>query len=401
MRRRQLTSCLLLLALTALAACQERLAAPAECPELCPGRYDVRDTVLTPDFGSDSAFEGYVQPGSGNSLRVSWQFATSEDRAFVRFVARPDSFQVGDSLYPYSIDSVRVSVTLLARDTLVPGLTLYLYRLPATVDSTVSFTTLDTAFTPANLVDSIPVPDTTYAQAFSALLTGAALSRVAIPAADSGVLALGVQIRASRGTGVRIGGVAGGTAAPAFQTYVQVMQPDTTFPRTLTRSVQAARWVSETPPVLDPDLLTVGGGPSARSLLRFPWPVYLRDSVQLVRASLELLPAVPLPGLPGDTAFLHVRPLLADLGDKSPASTDALFTSTLPVFAGDSDTIRIEVWRGLALWQGTQPLPSAFVLQILPEAASFTRATFGSSRTPGFEPRLRVTYVRKYPFEAP
>ena len=39
----------------------------------------------------------------------------------------------------YAVDSVLVSLTLVARDTLVDGLKVYLYRLPSTVDSTVTF----------------------------------------------------------------------------------------------------------------------------------------------------------------------------------------------------------------------------------------------------------------------
>ena len=43
----------------------------------------------------------------------------------------------------------------------------------------------------------------------------------------------------------------------------------------------------------------------------------------------------------------------------------------------------------------------SFLLQLLPEGSSFSRATFGSSRSPGLVPRLRVTYARRFPFEAP
>jgi hypothetical protein len=41
------------------------------------------------------------------------------------------------------------------------------------------------------------------------------------------------------------------------------------------------------------------------------------------------------------------------------------------------------------------------MLQLFPEGASFTRATLGSTRTAGLQPRLRVTYALKFPFEAP
>ncbi|HXI22094.1 MAG TPA: hypothetical protein VNH46_13460, partial [Gemmatimonadales bacterium] len=140
---------------------------------------------------------------------------------------------------------------------------------------------------------------------------------------------------------------------------------------------------------------------SARSILRFPWPEYLRDSAQLVRATLELLPTGPVPGLAGDTAYVQARPLLADFGSKSPASSDALFITSVPILPGVLDTLSIEVRRSLTLWQGSAPLPPAFMLQLFPEVSSFTRPTFGSSRTPGLMPRLRITYARKFPFQEP
>ena len=43
---------------------------------------------------------------------------------------------------------------------------------------------------------------------------------------------------------------------------------------------------------------------------------------------------------------------------------------------------------------------AAFFLAMSPEAASFSFAQFGSSRTPGARPTLRVTYSTPYPFEA-
>jgi hypothetical protein len=121
----------------------------------------------------------------------------------------------------------------------------------------------------------------------------------------------------------------------------------------------------------------------------------------LIRVTLELVPTGPIPGLEGDTAFLQARPLLADLGSKSPAVSDAFYVSFHPMARGESDTVRLEVLRGATLWQGSQPLPPGLMLQLFPEASSFTRATFGSTRTAGLQPRLRVTYARNVQFEAP
>lgn len=389
------------LAAALLAGCQERLAAPADCPNLCPGGYIIQDTILTAVANGDTSFAGYLVPGQGGQLRVSWQFPVSEDRALIQFVARPESLVVGDSMAPYTIDSVALEVALVYRDTTVTGLKLFLYRLPATVDTTTTFTDVDTAFTQANIVDSFVV-DTGLAQRFRAVFSGAELARVAIPSADSGVLALGVQIRADQGTGVRIGSPAGGATAPVFLTYTQVPNTDTTtVPRLITRTARFATFLSESSPVPDPSVLTVGGAPSSRAVLRFPWPAYLRDSAQLIRGTLELVLTTPIEGIPGDSARVLARPVLADFGAKSPTTNDAFFIGVAAVVPGQTDTVRFEVRQALTAWQGSTPRPSTFILQLSPEVGTFTRPIFGSTRTPGAEPRLRVTFARPFPFEEP
>ncbi len=385
-----------------LVACQERLAAPAECPDLCPGGYVVRDTVLFPLQDADSSYEGYVLPGQPISMRVSYQLPASEDRGLIRFTARPDSFTVADTARAYAIDSVKISIGLLYRDTAVKNLVIYLYRLPATLDSTFTFTDAENAFTPASVIDTFMVADTLRNGILARTFKGATLAQVDIPAADSGIFAMGVQIRAAQPTGIRIGAQGATTFQPLFTTYLHVLTGDTAnTTRTLTEAPPFSRFVSQTTPVLDTTLLTVGGLPSVRSLLRFRFPSILKDSAQLVRATLELIPTAPIPGLSGDTAFVQARPLLADFGGKSPAGTDGFYIGTAPLLLNQTDTVRLEVRRALTLWQGSQPLPNGFMLQLFPEGVSFTRATFGSSRTAGFTPRLRVTYALKFPFERP
>jgi hypothetical protein len=342
-----------------------------------------------------------VLPGQGQSLRVSYQFPASEDRAIIRFAARPDSYAVTtDSFLPYTLDSVSLAVTVDYRDTTVKNLYLYLYRLPATVDSSFTFAQAEAAFTPANIIDSLHMDDTLRTARLTTILRDTALARVLIPPADSGVLAIGVQLRAAQGTGIRLGAI--GSAAATFVSWGTVQTPDTTtLTATFNRFESFQRFVSQSVPVLDPSLLTVGGAPSARSLIRFPWPTYLRDSALLIRASLEVVPTAPIPGLEGDTAYIQVRPLLADFGGKSPLATDPFYLAVAPILRGQTDTVRFEVRRAATLWQGTSARPPALMLQLFPEGSSFTRATFGSSRTPGFTPRLRITYVLTFPFEAP
>jgi hypothetical protein len=390
-------------AILLLVSCQERLAGPADCPNLCPGGYVVRDTVLVPVTGTDSAYEGYVLAGGGLSLRVSYQLPASEDRAVIQFQSRPDSFTFNDTLQAYTIDSVVLSIGLQFRDTAVKNLVVYLYRLPSTIDSSFTFFDADTAFTPANVIDTFQVADSVIGGTLTRTFKGATLSQVVIPLADTGVLAMGVQLRAAQPTGIRIGSASSGTAAPVMTTYLHFPTPhdtSTTF-RTFVRGPTFARFLTQNVPVLDTTVLTVGGAPSSRSIVRFPWPALLKDSAQLIRVTLELIPTTTILGLPGDTAVLQARPLLSDFGGKSPAGTDAFYIAIAPLFDGQSDTVRLEVRQAVTLWQGTDPLPPAFMLQLFPEASSFIRATFGSSRTPGFVPRLRVTYALTFPFENP
>jgi hypothetical protein len=400
----RLRACIIVALAAAVAACQERLASPADCPNLCPGSFDVRDTTLYPLLDSAATFTGYLRAGQGSSLRVSHQFPLSEDRAVFRFGARPDSFIIGGAGRTYTVDSVGLELSLLFRDTTVHGLKLFLYRLPATLDSSTTFAQVEAAFVPSAIIDSFAVHDTILTERFTTVLKGANLAKVAIPAADSGVLALGVQIRASAPTGVRIGSAASGSSTPTFRSYITVPDTanDTTLARTLTPSVRFNTFVSQTPLVIDQSVLTLGGAPSSRAILRFPWPALLKDSAQLIRVTLELAPVTPFGGLPGDSAYVIARPTLADLGGKSSTASDIQFAGVGGFVSGDTTTLGLEVRRAVLNWQGESPLPPMFMLMMFPEASTFSVARLGSSLSPeALQPRLRVTYTLTYPFGKP
>lgn len=385
-----------------LAACQEKLAAPAECPDLCPGEYDVREDTLFALTDRDSAFVGYLEAGQGSSLLVSNQFPVGDYRAAYRFAKRTDSLAFNGVDKAYAFDSLALEITLGYRDTTVHGLKVFLYRLPATLDSTSTFAQIDGAFSPATIVDSFMVDDSVVTKRLRVVYTGADTTKLSIPAGDSAVLALGVQIRADQGTGIRMGGAGAGSGSPSFISYVHLLDTDTLkVQRVITPGILFNTYVSPTPLAIDPNLLTLGGAPSARSLIRFPWPAFLKDSATLIRATLQLLPPFPVEGLGDDTAFAVIRPIIADFGGKSPAVTDANFGTTVPVLPGTADTISVEVRRQLTSWQGSNPVPPALILSLIPEASSFSRIIVGSSRTPGKVPRIIVTYALKFPFGKP
>jgi len=405
-----------LVVLVALAgACQERLTSPGDCPQLCPGG-EIRtfDLLLAPRTDLDSSYTGYNSPSSAFALLLSNGFAVSDNRAAYRMSARPDSIMVDDTGRTYTVDSVALALTIVARDTLVNGLKLVLYRISDTVNATATFASLDAQLVPESVIDTLVVPDTLNTGTVRTVLRGADLAKVDLPLSGNGILALGVSMVADQPTGVRLGSARAGNGA-TFLSYVTVDTPDTTTAvrkQTLSLTPTFNTYVSRTEIPPDPRFLTVGGDSASRTLLRFALPAEVTDSANIVRATLELVPRGPIPGLRGDIAILEGRAVLADLGAKSPVVTsDNRFIVDDTLEVNGSDTVSLDVTRIVQLWQSSTTQPDAIFLSLLPEASTFSRAEFGSTRTdpainpatpePVGAPRLRITYQRPFPFENP
>ena len=393
-----------LLAGLALAGCQEKLTTPADCPTLCPGgQPQIFDEVFTATIGGDSSYSGYVQPHQARSLLVSNGLQGYEERALIRFLTRADSVSVRDTLRGYTIDSVALSFTVAARDTNLTGLELLVYRVAPGFDSASTFAGVAPAFVPESLIAAVPVPDTlNNGGVVRTVFQGADLSRVQISPADSGRLAVGIRLSAPTFTGVRLGAVAAG-AGGLFTTYATLDVPDTGTAklRTLALSTAFNTYVSEVPQLGDTTLLAVGGAPSSRSMLRFSLPPRILDSATIVRATLELTPTAPISGLPTDPALLEARSVLADVGGKSPVNTQPGRVPADTLEPG-ATAVSIEAVRLVELWLGSAR-PSAVVLALTPEGASFTKPVFYSTRAldPAVRPRLRLSYLLSFPFETP
>jgi hypothetical protein len=390
-----------------LAGCEEKLTSPGNCPALCPGgEPQVFDDVISPIIGADSSFRGYIQPYSSPALLVSNGLLGFEERGVIRFSRRPDSVGVRDTLRAYTVDSVALGLTVVARDTSLNGVQVELYRLPPLIDSTTTYAALDPAFVAPNLVATINLPDTLNFGSIRTVLQGTDLAKVVIPPADSGVLALGVRVLSPTPTGLRLGSIVAGTSA-TFVTYATLDVPDTGTAKLRTLAL-SAQFNSSLPAVQQPDdstLLAVGGEPSARALLRFALPPRIRDSATIVRATLELTPVTTITGLPSDPVRLQARTVLADLGAKSPVGSAAgrVPADTLP--AGTSGTVNMEAVRLVQLWQGTPNRPNSLILSLAPEleSASFSSPVFYSTRAadPAVRPRLHISYLLSFPFENP
>lgn len=385
-----------LVASTLLVGCTERLVAPGSCPPLCPGGVpEFRDTVLTAVVGGDSSFTGYTSFTDGASLLLSNGGPLGDARAVIQFIRRGDSVFAGDSLKPFTIDSVVLSVVLQARDTTATGLKIDVYRLPATFDSLSSFAELDAAMVPAQLLKTIDVADAARSGVLTMSFVGAAeLAKLAFVPSDSTRLVLGLRLRANSPAGAYLGGLASGSSTPLYLTYTRVDLADTTRNRPiLQRGVQENFTQFQGVVAPHPDLLRIGGWPAGRVLIRFPFPEYLRDSATIVRATLELTPEVAALGIPGDSARVDARILLADFGAKSVVDPS---TGASAWVRPGTDTLRLDVAPLVARWQGDPDMPSAVRLGLGQEHASFLAPVFRSTRSAGTGPRLRITYRLPY-----
>jgi len=361
----------------------------------------------------DSTFTGYIQPGQGVALLVSEGLVLNA-KAVVKFLPVSDSLLVNDTLRTFHVDSVGFRIGLSARDLAATNLNILLYRIPSDVDSTVTFGDIEPFLDDSTLIGSIAVDDTTFSDVFRLIVSDSAtLDLLSLTPADSGVMAIAVAMSASQPSGISIGSVAAGGTGPLWQTFVTLDSvADTALQQqTISRITRFNTFVTENSVPIDFDVLTVGGAPSVRSLLRFDLTTRLasRDSSQIVRATLKLIPVAPITGIPNDSAAtVRVRGLQSDIGAKSPlcgfnpgsVCGSWIITGGIdaPLVPGSTDTISIEVSDLVRGWQGERGSAQALFLQLNPEASTFTRPEFGSTRTPGFTSFIELTYVLPFPF---
>jgi hypothetical protein len=380
-------------------ACSEHLTQPGQCPELCPGGTPVgQEEILTALPNNDSTFTGYTDASASAVMLVGSGIPTPADTSYgvLRFT-RSDSVTYRDTLRAYTVDSAQFTMLVVAHDTAVHDAKIQLYRLPSSIDTTaLSYAALAPLFTPANFVGELALPDTATADTVRLKVTGAAVGQIAIQPSDFSKLAIGIAITGSVSTGGRIGSRLS-VLPPSLLSYITPTAASPS-PLTIGATNDFAGYITRQTPAVDPAFLTVGGVPSSRVLIRFPWSARLRDSVTIVRATLELVPAQATQGLPNDAGTLSVRGLATDFGAKSPVEPLSLGSVALP--ANTTDTVRVEIAGVLQFWQAGLLRPPAIFVSISPEVETFTRAVFGSSRT-GAPPQIRLNYLPRFPFSSP
>jgi len=430
----------LLLLLVGPVACTELTSVPGDCPTFCPsGTIESKDSIFTDIIVRDSSYRGYVQGYQAEAMTAADIPGVIDSRAFfVTNKMSTDTTLAGDSTpIPYFVDSARLRLIMVHRDTLATNLRLKLYAIPVTSDSTSTFGSLQPYFA-GPVVDSFNISailalpeihDSAGQRLFgdSVFRTDSAghvittpdsgrtltllwhLDSLQVPLvpADSGQLGFGLRVAADSLATAALGTLeSGGNAVVSW--YFHFTKPDTvtSTPDSVISEVapRAAMFDSfvfdRTIQPLDSNL-TVGGVPSARSLLRVDLPPWMRDSIDVVRATLILVPVAPVAGAPADSFELRGLPVLTDVGAKSPLTGILTGKTAIRLNSDSADTVRMELTDLVRNWALDSTQSRSVMLGQAPEAASYSEIRFYSSRSPAFRPALHITYVKRYPFGIP
>ncbi len=385
----------------ALAGCREATTAPGACPDFCPpASVQLVDTVLGQGIVGDSTFIGFVNGSEAAGMQlVNDTGATSgvtQSRSVIRFIAFPDRLPVAatDTVTGavVGIDSFAVTLPVVLRSQGVAGLELALHRLPADIDTTASFASLEPFFADSTLLMVLPIPDSLTADTISTVLPDSAFPTFD---SDGRRASIGVVLRSPEPAFLTLGAIEVGNAA-ILTRFARVDSGAGEVEVSDARQPDFDTFVAAPLPLPAADVLRVGGVPAARAVLRLDIPSSILDSAKIVRATLVLVLTEAVLGAPTDSARILVQRVSADVGAKSPLVTvraDSIpFRSTL-VTAGATDTVRIDITDLLTDFQLDPERPRVVVLRAVPEGASFVEARFGSTANAATRPVLHITFV--------
>ncbi len=418
----------------ALLACNESPAAPARCPEFCPPtEFGIVDTVLPTSIERDSAFTGYITPAIAPVMLaedVSGGGQVDSRPIFRTGPILPNLLpKSGDTTTaPIHVDSIRLTVILQYHDPGARNLTLHFFKLPITIDTATTFADLQGDFAAAEIrsvnVDSLLALKKDSVTGDSLISSNDTTGEIQLSlrfdtlqvpyvVADSGVVAFGIRVSADSAAHVAVGATDGG-AGPQIIWYNSVDSAGTMVSRTAQRrGAFFDSFVFDPPPPALDSTLAVGGMPTSRALLRVALPHWLRDSTQIIRGTLYLVPVAPATGFGGDSFFVSAGRLAIDIGRKSPLAFDTAAFNSAPIHPGFADTLRIEVTGMLRTWQVDTAAHMAMYLRYFlitgelngrlegTEAASFTSIRFYPTLATAFKPVLHITYAPLIRFQIP
>lgn len=410
-----------------LGACSEDLQTGGGCPVLCPGQgLEIRDTVLDGVIVIDSNLVGFPLQGGEAPLLL----ADVQDTLDVRVVARFDSLVRAylkpnqDSVSPITaLDSAYVTVSLSATLGLPTPAQWFIdaYDMwdPA-LDDTIPSNLLP-HFTPARLIGTYQ-GDTAFTDTLNIRIPiDTAFMRTVLATPGRG-FRVGLQVRAASAVQFRVrsSDVADGPTLtyvatamdtlPAIDTLVRarmvalVESRTPAVPSALASDIRDYNIVALAPNMVSGSTLTVGGLPGSRVYLRFNLPVWLTDSVGLLRAQLQLV-KLPTSGLQSaDSMRLDGHLILANNPGLSLhrsatlLSSSGIFMPSQWMVPSASDTVLLNVNTLIRQWNTAntaRALPTAFLLRSAQEGTTAAALQFHSSEAvdPALRPRLRVSYT--------
>ncbi len=378
-------------------ACEVSITTPGSCPEFCPSAViELIDTVLVGVLEDDTSFTGYADALGASAMQVAGGGAGVESRVIIRFARFGDSAAV-DSLVQGPVvrqDSFQLDLVLLSRSPDVTGLQITVHRIDSTANFLGDFTELAPFFEDSTIIGMIAIPDTVTADTVSAIIPGDAFPDFE---ANENQVAVGLSIRGTTPAFANFRTRETGLGA-LLTRYVLVESGVDSLERTDLRLSEFDAFVDTDLPGPPAGALLVGGTPSARAFLRVNLPPVIVDSSRIVRATLLLIPVEVL-GAPMDTFLVVAEALGADFGAKSPIlpTPDTLLMRT-PVGVGSTDTVSIDISNVLAFWQNSPDQVRSLVVHLDLEGASPAQLRLASTRMPGMEPAIRVTYVPPFRF---
>ena len=389
-----------LAALVAAGGCTERLTTPGRCPLCVNSTLQMADTLLTAVDSADLTARGYVRMSEATFVAAS-SLDSLKSVILLRFSpVEPDTFhRVNDTTLYHAVtppDSVQGVLQVVSRDTTVHP-RLVLYRLPAQFDTALTYAQAQAYFVDSLLVDTVAVPDT-------GNVTLHLPTTLVAPPADSGVVSLGIKVIGDAPTVLGLAsGHLGSVGAPGLAYYVHAQPPQDTLQATLTVTPTFATFAqSPAPGAPPPGVFSVGGVPSAHTIMHLALPKLAVDSVNVVRGTLLLTLAKPIVTFPNDSFYVRAYPLLRDFGPKSVLFTDTSFSGHALVRAGQTGTVELDIAPILRLWGTTlgDSLPRAIELLVYSEGNVLGEADF-QGYAGAASPQLRLTYVKKYEYGVP
>jgi hypothetical protein len=422
----------LAVAAAAAAACTEQVTAPGQCPNYCPTRrLTMVDTVLRGNIVKDSAHRGYVLPHRATVLLAANLPGVVESRPMWRFTTiGPRLVILATDTTQGTIehaDSARLFFYITRYDTLERGQSVRVYRLPVTIDTTTTFAMLDPGPFADSLVRTLPLDsllarpgrrdsitrsvihvdtlagDSIVVDTLHRILVSLKLdsSQARYVAADTGKVAYGIRLAAADSLASWI--VGKDALGATLQWYLVADSLGVPVKRTApaVRGTTLATFVFNPPAAPLDSTLAVGGVPAARSVLRLTLSRPIRDSVQILRGTLLLVPAVAARGARVDSFFVQARTVFADFGAKSPLVIDLTHVDSTLIHVGATDTVRIEITNLLQLWQTDSTKPTTLVLSAKSEGSELGEIRFYPSAAAAYRPTLHLTYLQRYPFGVP